>query len=158
MNGGDTVLMDEGDEGEREDVAFDAQDYRIVVPIVQKRETNLVIDESYRMFVTYDGEAHALPRNSFSTALALLIIGGVVAHQIATSLNKTTLWLVSIVDTLFERIQNVLQKTNAVFASRRTGRSLSNVKKILVILAILLFLLDKLRVIDVTVVPKWFFF
>lgn len=150
--------MNGGGRGDEDNSAFDAQEYRIVLPIVQQRETNLVIDERYRLFITYDGETHALPRNAFSKSLALLILGVVVAHQIATSLEKTALWFISVVDALFERVQNALQKANQVFASERTGRSLSNVKKILVILAILLFLLDKLQVIDVTVVPKWYFF
>lgn len=126
---------------------------------------NLVISYDYTMHVTISDDRVQFPDHSLFRLFAVTVFVGFVVYQIATAFRGAIFAVVSTVDTLFATIFRTVQYLNRAFAQETIGTSLSNVqkvttiiKRILVIVAILLFLLDKLRVIDVTVVPKWFLF
>lgn len=133
----------------------EARTSRLVVPLARNRDVDLVVDSDYAMFVVYGDDTYALPQNSLLTVVALALVTGVVVHRIATSAGRAFGRGVSAVDRAFERVYALSRATNRVLASERTGRALTNVEKILVILALLLFLLDSSGAVDVVGVPTW---
>lgn len=148
--------MKEGGTGERTSTGkSEIQGSKIVFSIFRNRDVDLVIDENYWMFIRYNAETYALPQNSLFKFISLLVVTGAVTYHISSVVGDVLLWIIGLVDAVFQRVYDLSQKTNGIIASDRTTRCLKNIKRILVILLLLLVLLDTLQVIEVMTIPKW---